>query len=94
MTGKVAPSEPEVHMWALLVLLGPGQLQLGAGAGRGGLPRVREWVGLVLQQREQHKQPILKRRLADRTHHHAMKPEFNHMALQHSGEAGQPASSS
>ena len=36
---------PEVHMWALLVLLGPGQ-------GRGGLLRVREWVGLVLQKRD------------------------------------------
>ena len=44
VTGKAVPSTPEVHAWALLMLL-------GLGNGRGGLPRVREWVSVVLQQR-------------------------------------------
>ena len=42
---------PEVTAWALLVLLGPGH-------GRGGLPRVRDWVQAVLQQKEPHKQVL------------------------------------
>ena len=51
VTGKAVPTTPEVHAWALLVLLGPGD-------GRSGLPRVREWVSVVLQQREQHEQVL------------------------------------
>ena len=57
-SGKVVPSKPEVHLWALLALLGPGQVQLGPGH-RGGLTRVREWVAAVLQQREQYEQAVL-----------------------------------
>jgi len=49
---------PEVHVWAMLVLLGPGQVQLGPGLGRGGLSRVRTWASDVLQQRERHEQVL------------------------------------
>ena len=58
VTGKAAPSMPEVHVWAMLVLLGPGQVQLGPGLGRGGLSRVRTWASDVLQQRERHEQVL------------------------------------
>ena len=49
--GKAVPSTPQVYAWALLMLLGPGD-------GRGGLPRVREWVNVVLEQRVLHEQVL------------------------------------